>query len=399
MSYGNYNGLHISRIVSPENIASVRVSQGAGAIGTQSTNNLGGTIETFSLQPLDHFAVQGNATYGSDQTIRGFVRVNVGSPDGFRAFLSYGYGSTDKYKGTGQQDQHMINAKGVLPVGEGLLDGWFSYSDRREQDYQDMSLDMLNRLGYGSDNTFPDYGLAVQLADVANNIDNVNNTTGAAGPDGKSDITGLAPSNPAAGKVFPGKYTSLDDAYFDASGLRKDTVGALGYKTPLAENANFQIKGYYHHNEGMGLWATPYVPSPTGAPISIRTTEYDIKRWASSVRPMAPSASTMSRSAVGTSISSSTRRAVSMRWKAAPIPAARSATIRPILSSPSGTSTITRIRRNIMSKTRSTSARSRSTSAGRAIRSRTAPSRSSRMSIRKASSRPRTGSSRMSARC
>ncbi len=263
MSYGNYNGLHISRIVSPENIGVVRVSQGAGAIGSQATNNLGGTVETFSLNPLDHFAVQGNATYGSDQTIRGFVRVNVGSPDGFRGFLSYGYGSTDKYKGTGQQDQHMVNAKGVLPVGQGLIDGWFSYSDRREQDYQDMSLDMLNRLGYGSDNTFPDYGLAVQLADIGNN---------------RGD-TGAPVSNAAAGTVYPGNYKSVDDAYFDASGLRKDTVGALGYKTPLAENANFQIKGYYHHNEGMGLWGTPYVPSPTGAPISIRTTEYDIKRW------------------------------------------------------------------------------------------------------------------------
>jgi iron complex outermembrane receptor protein len=47
MSYGNHNGLHISRIVSPENIGSVRVSQGAGSLGTQSTNNLGGTVETF----------------------------------------------------------------------------------------------------------------------------------------------------------------------------------------------------------------------------------------------------------------------------------------------------------------------------------------------------------------
>jgi len=36
MSYGNHNGLHISRVISPENIGSVRVSQGAGSIGTQS---------------------------------------------------------------------------------------------------------------------------------------------------------------------------------------------------------------------------------------------------------------------------------------------------------------------------------------------------------------------------
>ncbi len=243
MSYGNHNGLHISRIVSPENIASVRVSQGAGAIGTQSTNNLGGTIETFSMDPLDRFAGQASATYGSDETVRGFVRLNVGSANGFRGFVSYAYGSTDKYKGHGKQDQHMINAKGVLPVGEGEIDGWFSYSDRREQDYQDMSLDMLDRLGYDSDNTYPDYALAILLADVANNIDNVNNATGAAGPDGKSDITGLAPSNPAAGTTFPGAITSLDDAYYDASGLRKDTVGSLGYKTPIGDEANVAITG------------------------------------------------------------------------------------------------------------------------------------------------------------
>jgi iron complex outermembrane receptor protein len=263
MQYGNHNGLHISRIVSPENIGSVRVSQGAGAIGTQSTNNLGGTVESFSIDPLDHFGGQANATYGSDDTMRGFVRLNIGSANGFRGFVSYGYGSTDKYKGTGKQDQHMVNVKGVLPVGEGQIDGWFSYSDRREQDYQDMSLGMLDRLGYGSDNAFPDYALAVRLADIGNN----------------RGETGAPISNAAAGTVYPAGITTVDDIYYDASGLRKDTVGALGFKSPIGQDANVAIKGYYHHNEGMGLWATPYVPSPTGAPISIRTTEYDISRW------------------------------------------------------------------------------------------------------------------------
>ena len=279
MSYGNHNGLHISRATSSENIGTVRVSQGAGAIDTQSTNNLGGTVEYFSMDPLDHFAAQASATYGSDNTLRGFARLNVGSPEGFRGFVSYGYGATDKYRGEGKQDQHIVNAKGVLPVGDGQIEGWFSYSDRREQDYQDMSLEMLRRLGYKSDNTYSDYDLAVLLADVANNIDNVNNSTGAAGPDGLSDITGLAPSNPAAGTVFPGNYASVDDAYYDASGLRKDTLASLGYKTAIGDDAHVAIKGYYHHNKGMGLWATPYTPSPNGVPISIRTTEYDISRY------------------------------------------------------------------------------------------------------------------------
>jgi len=126
-----------------------------------------------------------------------------------------------------------------------------------------MSLDMLNRLGYDLDNTFPDYALAIRLADIANN---------------RGD-TGAPVSNAAAGRVYPGAYTSPDDAYYDASGLRKDTVAALGYSTPFGEQANFKIKGYYHHNEGMGLWVTPYTPSPNGVPLSVRTTEYDIGRW------------------------------------------------------------------------------------------------------------------------
>ena len=262
MQYGNHNGLHISRAISSENLGVVRVSQGAGAIGTQSTGNLGGTIEYFSKDPLDHFAVDASATYGSDETMRGFVRVNVGSPDGIRGYVSYGYGATDKYKGGGTQDQHIVNAKAVLPVGEGQIEGWFSYSDRREQDYQDMSLRMLNELGYDFDNTYPDYALGILLADIGNN----------------RGETGAPVSNAAAGTVYPNGIKTVDDAYYDASGLRKDTVGSLGFSTPVGEEASVSIKAYYHHNEGMGLWATPYVPSPNGVPISIRTTEYDIGR-------------------------------------------------------------------------------------------------------------------------
>ncbi|MCB5426069.1 TonB-dependent receptor [Altererythrobacter sp. CC-YST694] len=278
MTYGNHNGLHISRVISPENVGRVEVSQGAGTLGTQSTNNLGGTVENFSRDPEDRFAADAAVTYGSNETMRGFVRLNAGSANGARGYVSYAYGSTDKYKGKGMQDQHMVNAKLVIPIGAAEVDGWVSYSDRREQDYQDMSLDMLERLGYGSDNLYGDWALAIKLADIANNIDSFNNTTGLPGADGLSDITGLAPSNPSAGTVFPGDYKSVDDAYYDAAGLRKDFVASLGVKAPLGDKVNLSLKGYYHNNRGMGLWATPYVPSPNGTPISVRTTEYEIDR-------------------------------------------------------------------------------------------------------------------------
>jgi iron complex outermembrane receptor protein len=221
MSYGNHNGLHISRIVSPENIGSVRVSQGAGSLGTQSTNNLGGTVETFSMRPANPVSArQANATYGSDDTMRGLrARLNFGSEDGLRGFVSYGYGSTDKYKGTGTQDQHMVNAKAVLPLGEAKVDGWFSYSDRREQDYQDMSLDMLARLGYGWDNTYPDYAWRCSLP--------ISATTAA--------IPARRSSNAAAGTVYPGNChfgrRCLLRRFGPAQGHRR----RAGLQSPLGE--------------------------------------------------------------------------------------------------------------------------------------------------------------------
>ncbi|MCP1471142.1 iron complex outermembrane receptor protein [Sphingobium sp. OAS761] len=281
MSYGNHNGLHITRAVSSENIGSVRVSQGAGSLGTQSTGNLGGTVETFSADPADYlsggaFGAQGNLTYGSNETWRAFGRLALGTRDGIRGYVSYGYGATDKYKGTGTQDQHMGNAKVVIPVGEATVDGWLSYSDRREQDYQDMSMGMIRRLGWDWDNTYPDYARAIDYASRLNDVDKISNTGGSPFPDGRFDYSG-APV--AGGQVYPGNVTSADDAYYDAAGLRKDWLGAVGVTTPIGDAVTFKIKGYYHHNSGMGLWGTPYVPSPNGVPMSVRTTEYEMDRY------------------------------------------------------------------------------------------------------------------------
>lgn len=280
MSYGNHNGLHITRAISSENIGSVRVSQGAGSIGTQATNALGGTVETFSADPADYLGngslgAQGNLTYGSNETWRAFARLALGTRDGVRGYASYGYGSTDKYRGEGVQDQHMANAKVIIPVSDVAIDGWFSYSDRREQDYQDMSMGMIRRLGWDWDNMFPDYSRAIDYASRLNDADLISNSGGSPFPDGLYDYSG-APV--AGGQVYPGNVTSADDAYYDAAGLREDWLGAVGVTAPLGEQATFKLKGYYHHNKGMGLWATPYVPSPNGVPISIRTTEYEMDR-------------------------------------------------------------------------------------------------------------------------
>jgi len=243
-SYGNNNGLHIGRAIISENIGVTRVSQGSGSIGTQATNNLGGTLEFFSADPSDGFGVDANLTYGSSNTMRAFSRINFGEAGGVRGFLSGVYHNADKWKGAGEQRSMHVNAKAIIPVGDAEFDAFFSYSDRAEQDYQDLSLEMINRLGYDHDNYFPDYAKAIA----------------------------------AARRVFVAPINNLDDSYYDASGLRKDTLASYGLTTPLGDGVTFKVKAYYHDNTGQGTWGTPYVASPNGVPMSARTTEYDIQR-------------------------------------------------------------------------------------------------------------------------
>ena len=269
MSYGNSNGLHISRAIISENVGAATVAQGSGSLGEPSTSNLGGTLQFTSRTPSTEFDLVGSGTYGSDDTYRGFVRLDSGdlTGNGLRGYLSYGYLEAGKWKGHGKQRQHQANAKIVQDLGDrGSLAAFFNFSDRREQDYQDLSYDILSRLGYDNDNIANDFPLAVQIAQVYQN-----QATRAA--------SAAAPlPYPAAGLAFPAPYKTVDDVYYDASGLRRDYLTGATADIRLAPELTLTVTGYYHDNHGQGLWFTPYVPTPGGAPISVRTTEYDIHR-------------------------------------------------------------------------------------------------------------------------
>ena len=277
MSYGNVNGLHISRAMISENLASTTVAQGAGAIGTASTSNLGGTLQFVSRKPSDAFNIVGSGTYGSNQTYRGFVRVDSGDlGGGLKGYLSYGFLQTDKWKGYGNQRQHQANAKIVKDLGGlGSITAFLNFSDRRETDYQDLSYDIIRRRGLSNDNIGDDYPLALQIAKV---YANQNAASVATRP------------YPSAGATFPAGIGTVDDVYFDAGGLRRDWLGGVTFDAPLTPELSLISTSYYHKNKGQGSWITPYVGTPAGAPdgnggtiataapLSFRTTEYGIER-------------------------------------------------------------------------------------------------------------------------
>jgi len=265
MSYGNTNGLHISRAIIADNIGRTRVSQGAGALGTASVSNLGGTIEFFSRAPQDKAGIAANATYGDANTLRLFGTLDTGDIGGFKAYVSGALIDADKWKGFGTQRATQINAKGVLDIGEGKgsFTAFLNFSDRKENDYHDFSLNMLNRLGPFWDNIANNWPLAVQIATIGAN---------------RGD-TGVAPPPNTLGTVFPAPFQSVDDAYFDAAGLRRDWLAGARLEGELTAGLAAGIQAYYHNNRGQGSWITPYRASPGGLPISFRTTEYVMDRW------------------------------------------------------------------------------------------------------------------------
>lgn len=260
MTYGNHNGLHISRATATENIGRVELAQGAGALGTASTSNLGGTLQFFSRDPSEKMGGEIDLTGGSDSMHRVFGRFETGAIEqlgGLRGYVSIADQKADKWKGGGEQKQRQYDLKVVMPLGErGDLTGFYHRSERREQDYQDMSFDMIRRLGRNWDNTQPNWALAIAAA--------------------RAYQTGTA---------LPAPFATVDDAYYAGAGIRDDDLFGAKLNLDLTDHIKLDVTAYEHKNKGQGLWYTPYTATPgfgaagsDAAPLAIRTTEYDIDR-------------------------------------------------------------------------------------------------------------------------
>ena len=248
MSYGNHNGLHISRAIASENIARADLSQGSGALDTASSSNLGGTVQFYSLDPLPDFRVLLQQSLGSDAWRRSHVRLDSGNQAWGRLALSLTDQETDKWKGQGEQRHRQWNFKWMHELGSFKASAFLNHSDRQEVDYQDHSLEMLNRLGWTWDNSYPDLNAALQR------------------------------STTLCGNAGSTYVRQCDDAYYAGSGLRRDTLGAFKLQWQASPDLQARATLYHHDHEGGGLWFTPYVASPDGTPLSIRTTEYAIER-------------------------------------------------------------------------------------------------------------------------
>jgi iron complex outermembrane recepter protein len=247
MNYGNWNGLHVNRAIDVENLARIVVTQGSGALGTASANNLGGVIQYFSRDPADELAVWGRATGGSFETKAATVGVDSGQIGALRGYLTFTDFDSVRFKGPEDPVQwRQVNAKAVADLEFGRITAYFDYSNKSEHESYLLSFRRLAQSGYGWDH----YASWQDMLTAY--------TTGPA--------------------------LERSDAYYRSNEtVRQDRLGyLLGEFRPFSAG-ELSVMGYAHHDLGKGYSHPPTATAGVGAdvlsdPAYFRITAYDTRR-------------------------------------------------------------------------------------------------------------------------
>lgn len=263
--YGNYNGLSPQRAVISENVSSVILSSGAGDLATASTSNLGGTIETFSADPLATRGATVQQTVGSQCTSRTYARFDTGEfGNGNRAYLSAIHHEARTWDFDGRQGGNQLNAKYVNHADAGKLTVFFNYSDKTEPN-EDSTVHVAGETSapYTRPFLYPDFAAALAYLSP----------------------TGATPA--ADGNNYRNYYSDAQ---------RTDYLTYAKYEANLSDATTWSNQVYYHHDDGVGVVAGPigvaglpglfsvYYPNQNlkqvfgNSGYATRTTEYAINR-------------------------------------------------------------------------------------------------------------------------
>jgi hypothetical protein len=263
--YGNYNGLSPQRAVISENVRSVVLSSGAGDLGTASTSNLGGTIETYSSDPLAERGGTVQQTVGSHNTSRTFLRYDTGTfGEGNSAYISALHHEAKAWDFDGRQGGDQLNAKYVNKSQAGKLTLFFNYSDKIEPN-EDSTVHVAGETSapYTRPFLYPNFNQALSYLSA----------------------TGATPA--ADGNNYRNYYSDAQ---------RTDYLGYAKFDAELSDTLRWSNQVYYHHDDGAGVVAGPigvaglpalfaiYYPNQNlkqvfgNSGYAVRTTEYDIKR-------------------------------------------------------------------------------------------------------------------------
>ncbi len=289
-TYGNYNGLSPQRAIISENVGRVTLASGAGDLGTASTSNLGGTIDTFSSDPKADRGGTLAQTFGSHKTFRTYVRFDTGTfGNGNSLYVSGVRQKAEAWDFKGKQGGYQANAKFVHDDLTGKLTLYAAYSDKTEPNEDATAI--VVRPATGTTAAVDNRATAPYARPFIY-------------PNFTDAVAYYKSPEYAAINAAPG--SNYRNYYSDAQ--RTDYLGYIKYDWNVSDKITFSNQAYYHHDDGVGVVAGPitaaglpqlfsfYYPNPAdsnanspanlarlsgifgGSGIATRTTEYRIDR-------------------------------------------------------------------------------------------------------------------------
>lgn len=220
--YGNYNGLSPQRAMISENTKSASLSSGAGALGTASTSNLGGTLEFLTSDPLSRAGGQISQTFGSYSTYRTFARIDTGEfGDGNKAYVSWARQDAKAWDFNGHQGGNQVNAKFIHQDDSNKLTLYFDWSKKIEPNEDGV---VMPSSIYVRPSMYPDFNYAQNYLSAS----------------------GATPA--AAGLNYRNYYSDAQ---------REDFLGYIKFTHDFSNNVSWDNQFYYHHNAGVGVVAGP----------------------------------------------------------------------------------------------------------------------------------------------
>jgi len=221
-SYGNYNGLSPQRAIISENVATASVATGAGALGTASSSNLGGTLQFISSDPKHQFGGQIAQTFGSWSTFRTFARIDTGDfGNGNSAYVSWARQDSRAWDFAGHQGGNQVNAKFVHQGENDKISAFFDWSNKVEPNEDGITLPAGQGL-YVRPFLYPDFASAEKYLNSG--------------------------ASAAAGLNYRNYYSAAQ---------REDFLASLSWSHDFSANLHWDNQFYYHHNMGEGVVAGP----------------------------------------------------------------------------------------------------------------------------------------------
>ena len=275
--YGNWNGLSPARAVISENISRVNLSTGAADLGTASTSNLGGAVETYSIDPSKDRGGAFAQTLGSYQTTRTFLRLETGDfGNGNSGYVSVLHHDQRAWDFNGHQRDDQLNAKFVHQGEKGRLTAYVDWSYKVEPNEDSI--------------VHPQTGSTASSEDASNA--GVPYTRPFLYPDYQDGINYLSCSTTCAPPASAGNNFSN----YHSAAQREDYLAYLKYDFNFNDHMSWANQAYYHYDYGRGIVAGPinqaglpalfsvYYPGQNlqsifgGTGYAVRTTEYLINR-------------------------------------------------------------------------------------------------------------------------